>query len=173
MTRSPVLLNRYTLWLTRLLRSRRREKLCSTSFVQEQLHNGHTSQDHSGRSLALHENRGTLSSPYPYRIRNISIRCAIHLQRSNAANIRGEREIQHGPNRLVVTLLVYGALPRLSVPSEPPTTALYARAQTLRKAMKDVSKLLATWRVRVALCTLNGPQKTSLHAVLLVRPVPL
>ena len=47
-----------------------------------------------------------------------------------------------GPNRLVPTLLVYGAYPRISN-LDPPALSITERAAIIRKAMAKIVKLWA------------------------------
>ena len=47
-----------------------------------------------------------------------------------------------GPNRLVPTLLVYGAYPRISN-LDPPAPSIMERAAAIRKAMAKIVKLRA------------------------------
>ena len=47
-----------------------------------------------------------------------------------------------GPNRLVPTLLVYGAYPRISK-LDPPALSIMERAAIIRKAMAEIVKLRA------------------------------
>lgn len=80
------------------------------------------------------------------------MRRAYHIVRSEAPSIDTEAALQMavkavndsvGPNGLVPTLLVYGALPRLGLPSDPPSHSLYQCASALREAVKDVTKYSA------------------------------
>ena len=47
-----------------------------------------------------------------------------------------------GPNRLVPTLLVYGAYPRISR-LDPPAPSIMERAAAIQKAMAEIVKLRA------------------------------
>jgi hypothetical protein len=51
-----------------------------------------------------------------------------------------------GPNRLVPTLLVYGAYPRISN-LDPPAPSIIDQAATIRKAMAEMVKLQVIERV--------------------------
>lgn len=76
-----------------------------------------------------------------------------------------------GPDGLVPTLLVFGALPRLGLPSDPPTPSTFKRAVALRKATAAMSKHFAARQVRDALSTRNGPDVTDIHNTPVGAPV--
>lgn len=61
-----------------------------------------------------------------------------------------------GPNGLIPTLLVFGAIPRLSQ-EDAPAASIISRATAIRKAMSDVRKCHAARKVADALATRNGP----------------
>jgi hypothetical protein len=61
-----------------------------------------------------------------------------------------------GPNRLVPTLLVYRAYPRISK-LDPPTPFIIDRAAIIRKAMAEIVKLRAKQTINNALYYRNGP----------------
>jgi hypothetical protein len=67
-----------------------------------------------------------------------------------------------GPNGLVPTLLVYGALPRV-VDSDPPSLTVSQRATVYRKAMAEIRKLQAKRQINDALNTRNGPNTLRIH----------
>ena len=71
-----------------------------------------------------------------------------------------------GPNRLVPTLLVYGAYPRMSN-LDPPAPSITNRAAAIRKAMAEIVKLRAKQAVNSALHHRNGPDTTLVHNLLL------
>lgn len=81
-----------------------------------------------------------------------------------------------GPDGLVPTLLVYGALPRLGFPNECPTPSTFQRAVALRKATEAMSKHFAKSQVSTAVRTRNGPDTSDIHSapldshVLVYRP---
>jgi hypothetical protein len=66
-----------------------------------------------------------------------------------------------GPDGLVPTLLVYGALPRMIQSDTSPTVA--QRSSALKKAMAEIQKLRAKRQVEDALNTRNGPSTTNIH----------
>ena len=66
------------------------------------------------------------------------------------------------PNRLVPTLLVYGAYPRISN-LDPPTPSIMERAAIIRKAMAEIVKLRAKQAVSNALYYHNGPNITLVY----------
>ena len=68
-----------------------------------------------------------------------------------------------GPNGLVPTLLVFGALPRLGLPTDKPTPSTYQRAIALRKATTAMSRHFASRQVRYAMNARNGPVVTDIH----------
>lgn len=68
-----------------------------------------------------------------------------------------------GPDGLVPTLLVYGALPRLGVPGEKPTPTTLQRAIALRKATAEMTKHFARRQVTDATRTGNGPDTSDIH----------
>jgi len=61
-----------------------------------------------------------------------------------------------GPDRLVPTLLVFGAYPQMTNNS-PPSPSVVQRAEAIRKATKEVRRLYATRQVNDALGMRNGP----------------
>ncbi len=69
-----------------------------------------------------------------------------------------------GPDGLVPTLLVYGALPRLGLPIDKPSPTMYERAIAVRKATDEMSKHFASRQVRDALRMRNGPDITDIHS---------
>jgi hypothetical protein len=71
-----------------------------------------------------------------------------------------------GPDRLVPTLLVYGAYPRISN-LDPPALSITERAAAIQKAMAEIIKLQAKQTVNNALHHRNGPDTTSVHDLLL------
>jgi hypothetical protein len=66
------------------------------------------------------------------------------------------------PNRLVLTLLVYGAYPRITE-HNPPSLSVTQRALAIKKAMAKVQKLRAKRQVNDALHTRNGPNTLNIH----------
>jgi len=66
------------------------------------------------------------------------------------------------PNRLVPTLLVYRAYPRISNLG-PPTPSITERAAIIRKAIAKIVKLQAKQTVNNALYYRNGPNTTLVH----------
>jgi hypothetical protein len=69
-----------------------------------------------------------------------------------------------GPDGLVPTLLVFGAYPRMT-PLDPPAPTITQRAMAIRKAMTEVSKLLAARQVNDALRERNGPRTGAVHSL--------
>jgi len=67
-----------------------------------------------------------------------------------------------GPDRLVPTLLVYGAYLRISN-LDPPTPSIMERAAVIRKAMAEIVKLRAKQAINNALYYRNGPNITPVH----------
>lgn len=68
-----------------------------------------------------------------------------------------------GPDGLVPTLLVYGALPRLGFPTDRPTPPTFQRAVALRKATEAMTKHFAKTQVSSAVRTRNGPDTSDIH----------
>ena len=66
------------------------------------------------------------------------------------------------PNRLVPTLLVYGAYLRISNLG-PPTLSITERAAIIRKVMAKIVKLWAKQTVNSALYYRNGPNTTLVY----------
>ena len=66
------------------------------------------------------------------------------------------------PNRLVLTLLVYGAYLRISNLG-PPAPSITERAAAIRKVMAEIVKLRAKQTVNNALYHRNGPNTTLVH----------
>ena len=67
-----------------------------------------------------------------------------------------------GPDRLVPTLLVYGAYLRISN-LDPPALSITEQAAAIRKAMAEIVKLRAKQTVNNALYYRNGPNTTPVH----------
>src|SRR6266702_6294535 len=67
-----------------------------------------------------------------------------------------------GPDRLIPTLLVYKAYPRISK-LDPPALSIIEQAAAIRKAMAKIVKLRAKQTVNNALYHRNGPNTTSVH----------
>ena len=71
-----------------------------------------------------------------------------------------------GPDKLVPTLLVYRAYPRISN-LDPPAPSVTDRAAIIRKAIAEIVKLRAKQTVNSALHHRNGPDTTLIHDLLL------
>ena len=71
-----------------------------------------------------------------------------------------------GPNRLVPTLLVYRAYPKISNLG-PPAPSIIERAAVIQKAMAKIVKLRAKQTINNALHHRNGPNTTPVHNLLL------
>jgi hypothetical protein len=71
-----------------------------------------------------------------------------------------------GPDGLVPTLLVYGALPRM-VEYDAPSPSVSQRSLALKKAMSEIQKLRAKRQVTDALNTRNGPSTANIHELAL------
>ena len=67
-----------------------------------------------------------------------------------------------GPDRLVPTLLVYGAYPRISN-LDPPAPSIIEQAAIIQKAIAKIVKLWAKQAVSNALHHRNGPNTTPVH----------
>jgi len=67
-----------------------------------------------------------------------------------------------GPNRLVPTLLVYGAYLKISNLG-PPTPSITEQAAAIQKAMAEIAKLWAKQTINNALYYHNGPNTTLVH----------
>ena len=61
-----------------------------------------------------------------------------------------------GPNGLVLTLLVFGAFPRMTDESAP-AAIVVKRGEAIKKAIKEVRKLQAICQVQDALVMSHGP----------------
>ncbi|CRK29788.1 hypothetical protein BN1723_003653 [Verticillium longisporum] len=66
-----------------------------------------------------------------------------------------------GPNGLVPTLLVFGAMPRITANSAPTATQAQ-RAEAVNKAMAELRRMVAKRKVNDALNTRNGPDTKQL-----------
>ena len=66
------------------------------------------------------------------------------------------------PNRLIPTLLVYGAYLRISK-LDPPTPSVMDRATIIRKAIAEIVKLRAKQTINNALYYRNGPNITLVY----------
>ena len=64
-----------------------------------------------------------------------------------------------GPNRLVPTLLAYGAYPRMSN-LDPPAPSITDQAAAIRKAIAEMVKLQVTERVKRTEDKENGTSKS-------------
>jgi hypothetical protein len=71
-----------------------------------------------------------------------------------------------GLNRLVPTLLVYGAYLRMTN-LDPPAPSITDRATAIRKAMSKIAKLRAKQAINSALNHRNRPNTTLVHDLLL------
>jgi len=65
-------------------------------------------------------------------------------------------------NRLIPTLLVYRAYPRISN-LNPPTPSIIERAAIIRKAIAEIVKLRAKQAINNALYYRNGPNTTLVY----------
>src|SRR6266480_2679084 len=75
-----------------------------------------------------------------------------------------------GLNRLIPTLLVFGAFPRM-IELNPPTPSITVRAIVIKKAINEIAKIRAEHQVVDALRQRNGPSTTNLHDLPLCSPV--
>ena len=75
-----------------------------------------------------------------------------------------------GPDGLVLTLLVFGAYPRM-VELDPPSPTVAQRANAIKKAMAEVRKLRAERQVADALNQRNSPRTDGVHDLPLNSPV--
>lgn len=76
-----------------------------------------------------------------------------------------------GPDGLVPTLLVFGAIPRLVLPTDQPTTSTFKRAVALRKETESMSRHFAKRQVRDALSNRNGPDVSEIYQTPIGSPV--
>jgi hypothetical protein len=67
-----------------------------------------------------------------------------------------------GPDRLVPTLLVYRAYPRISN-LDPPAPSITDRAAIIQKVMAEIVKLQAKQTINSALHYYNRPDTTLIH----------
>jgi hypothetical protein len=67
-----------------------------------------------------------------------------------------------GPDGIIPTLLVYGALPRMTEYNAPSPTVLQLSA-VLKKAIVEIQKLQARCQIANALNARNGPSATDIH----------
>lgn len=91
---------------------------------------------------------------------HVPLRRAFKIMKAEAPNLNEESLLQSsvkaindsvGPDGLVPTLLVYGALPRLGLPTDKPTPSIYQRARAVRKTTEEMSKYFAKRQVTDAL----------------------
>lgn len=108
------------------------------------------------------------------------LRRAVTIIRQEAPNIDEDSLLQMavkcvndsvGPEGIVPTLLVFGALPRVGLPNDPPTPSTLKRAIALRKATEAMSRHFAKRQVRDAFATRNGPDVSDIHATPIGHPV--
>lgn len=69
-----------------------------------------------------------------------------------------------GPDGLVLTLLVYGCLPLLSLPLDKPSPGSFERAVALKSATNAMSKYFSKSQISAALRTRNGLDVTDIHS---------
>ena len=70
-----------------------------------------------------------------------------------------------GPDGLIPTLLVYGAIPRLGSDCDPPTPSMIQRATAVRKATQQITKYFSQRQIRDSLNKRNGPDLRLLNEV--------
>jgi hypothetical protein len=75
-----------------------------------------------------------------------------------------------GPDGLVLTLLVFGAYPKI-IKSDAPSSSVAQRATAIKKAMAEIHKLQAERQVANALNTRNGPITNAVYSLLSSLPV--
>ncbi len=75
-----------------------------------------------------------------------------------------------GPNRLVPTLLVFDAYPRMSE-LDASSASITQRATAIKKAMNEVRKCIASRQVNDVLNTRNGPSTAAVHGLPINSPV--
>lgn len=68
-----------------------------------------------------------------------------------------------GPDGLVLTLLVFGALPRTGLPKKKPTSSTFQRAVALPKTIERITKHFTNRQVKDEMRTQNGPDVTDIH----------
>ena len=100
------------------------------------------------------------------------LRKAYRIIKKEVPNIDDECALQYavkslndstGPDGLVPTLLVYGALPRLGLPTDKPSTGILQRAIAVRKATASLSNHFSRQQVNAAIRTRNGPNVLDIH----------
>ena len=108
------------------------------------------------------------------------LRKAYNLVKAEAQELNRESALQTvvkaindsvGPGGLVPTLLVYGAFPRLGLPTDKPAADTHERALALRKDTEAMTRHFARTQVQSALKTRNGPQTLDVHKAALGSPV--
>lgn len=106
--------------------------------------------------------------------------CAFSIIKKEALHVKDDYALQLavkaindsiGPNGFVSTLLAPGALPRLDLPTNKPTTLMFKRAVALRKATKSVSRHFANRKAGNAKNSRNGPIVTRIHNTPIGSPV--
>lgn len=70
-----------------------------------------------------------------------------------------------GPDGLVPTLLVYGALPRLGLPTDKLASGVFERAVGERKATEAMSRHFVKRQIRDSVRSRNGPDVSEIHKV--------
>ena len=75
-----------------------------------------------------------------------------------------------GPNRLVSTLLVFGAYSRMTE-QDAPSPSITQHAVAMRKAIDEVRRFTASRRINDGLNTRNGPSTASVHDLPINSPV--
>lgn len=68
-----------------------------------------------------------------------------------------------GPDGLVPTLHVYGALPRLGLPTNKLSTSVFEQAVSVRKASEAMSRYFSKCQLLDALKHWNGPDVFEIH----------
>jgi hypothetical protein len=67
-----------------------------------------------------------------------------------------------GPDGIVLTLLVFGAYPRLTKDS-PPLPSITERTEAIYKAIKEIRRIHAERYIKEALAMRNGLNTSKLH----------
>lgn len=76
-----------------------------------------------------------------------------------------------GLEGLVPTFLVFGALPRLELPTDKAKPSIFQRAVALRKETEEMKKNFVSRQVKAAVHERNGPDVTDIHTTPIGSPV--
>lgn len=108
------------------------------------------------------------------------LRRAFNIINSESTDLSNEEALQLsvkalndsvGPDGLVRTLLVYGAIPRFGFSSDRPSPNMIQRANALHKATQETSRHFGSTQIISAVHTRNGPDTSYIRHALVNTPI--